>query len=161
MLKRILKALSFIPAIIIMISIFSFSGQTGDNSGSLSFKVSHKIISIGDKIINSNLSNERVDFYAEKIHTPVRKLAHMTEYFLLTIAVSFPLYLYEIRGFRLSIFAFLFCIAFACSDEFHQSFISGRAAMKRDVLIDSIGVIIGVVLVRIITGSKRRVKREN
>ncbi|RDU25239.1 VanZ family protein [Anaerosacchariphilus polymeriproducens] len=154
MLKQILKPFSFIPALIIMYFIFSFSGQTGDISGGLSFKISHKIITIGDKILNTHLDSEQINDYAEKIHTPVRKVAHMTEYFLLTMAVSFPLYLYGIRGIRLILFASIFCFAFACSDEFHQSFISGRGPSIKDVGIDSIGILIGIFIIHIFKRSK-------
>ncbi|MCI9430690.1 MAG: VanZ family protein, partial [Lachnospiraceae bacterium] len=34
-------------------------------------------------------------------------------------------------------------------DEYHQSFVSGRGASVRDVMIDSIGVLPGIFLVRI------------
>lgn len=38
-------------------------------------------------------------------------------------------------------------IIYAISDEFHQSFIPGRSAEIRDVLIDTFGVIIGIIVV--------------
>jgi VanZ family protein len=43
-----------------------------------------------------------------------------------------------------------FCIDFAGLDEYHQSFVAGRSPQKRDVLIDSCGVILGVIIARII-----------
>lgn len=146
MLQKILKPLSILPALIIMCSIFSFSGQTGDDSGSLSYKISHAIISAGDNILNTNLSSERIVYYTEKIHTPVRKLAHMTEYLCLAVAVCFPLYIYHVKGYRLIIISGVFCVVFACTDEFHQLFVSGRAGSIKDVGIDSIGIFLGIAL---------------
>ena len=63
----------------------------------------------------------------------------MTEYFLLAVAVSFPFYVYGLRGFPLMLVAGLICVAFACGDEYHQSFVEGRGPSVKDVCIDSIG----------------------
>ncbi|MBQ3466792.1 MAG: VanZ family protein, partial [Oscillospiraceae bacterium] len=38
----------------------------------------------------------------------------------------------------------LFCFLYACSDEFHQLFVPGRAGMFSDVLIDTVGVLFGL-----------------
>ena len=37
-------------------------------------------------------------------------------------------------------------IIYACFDEFHQYFVTGRSAQFRDVLIDTSGVIISIVI---------------
>lgn len=144
-----LKPLSFLPAFIVMYIIFSFSSQTGTESGSLSHKISYEFISVADKVLNKNLSENTKQQYAQKIEHPVRKLAHMTEYAILALCISFPLYVYGVRGFLLFLFAGLFCVAFACTDEFHQSFVAGRGPSKKDVLIDSTGALIGILVVQI------------
>lgn len=149
-MRTLLKPLSFIPALLLMYMIFSFSGQVGETSSDLSFRVSCKIVSIGDDILGTNLTPDRIEHYASKIHGFVRKLAHMTEYFALAVAVAFPLYVYGLRGILLMLIAGAFCVAFACGDEFHQSFVSGRSPSKRDVFIDSIGIFFGIILVRMV-----------
>lgn len=149
-MKTLLKPLSFIPALLLMYMIFSFSGQAGETSSDLSFRVSCKIVSIGNDIIGTDLTQDRIEHYATKIHGVVRKLAHMTEYFALAVAVAFPLYVYGLRGILLMLVAGAFCVAFACGDEFHQSFVSGRTPSKRDVLIDSIGIFFGILVVRMV-----------
>ena len=80
----------------------------------------------------------------------VRKLAHMTEYFLLAVSVSFPLYVYGVRGLWLPLLAGGLCVGFAALDEYHQSFVAGRGPSSRDVLIDSVGVLAGVLVVQLI-----------
>ena len=80
----------------------------------------------------------------------------MTEYFALAVAVAFPLYVYGLRGILLMVVAGLFCVAFACGDEYHQSYIAGRSPSKRDVLIDSVGIFFGIILVRIIGWTGRK-----
>lgn len=145
----LLKPFSFLPAILVMYMIFSFSSQTGIDSGNLSHKISYKIVTVADKILDKNLTENEKQAYTDKIELPVRKFAHMTEYFILAICISFPLYVYGVRGFGLLILAGLFCVGFACTDEFHQSFVAGRGPSKRDVMIDSIGAFFGIVLVQI------------
>jgi len=146
----LLKPLSFLPAILIMYIIFTFSSQSGEMSGALSYKVSYQIVTIGAKILNKDISDQGVDYYIEKIHTPVRKAAHMSEYFCLAVAIAFPFYVYGLRGLPLLIVAGFICFAFACGDEYHQSFVAGRGPSKRDVAIDCIGAFFGIIVVRIV-----------
>ena len=73
----------------------------------------------------------------------------MTEYFLLAVAISFPLYVYRIRGIWLFLLAGIFCVGFAGLDEYHQSFVGGRGPSVRDVCIDSSGALIGIILVQL------------
>lgn len=145
-----LKPLSFLPALFMMYAIYSFSAQTGEVSGNLSYTISYKIVEIGDQALDIGLQEDQISYYAGQIEYPVRKLAHMTEYFLLAIAVSFPFYVYGLRGIPLMLVAGLICVGFAAGDEYHQSFVAGRGPSKKDVMIDSIGVFGGIITVRII-----------
>lgn len=153
---KFLKPLSFIPALLMMYMIFSFSSQDGITSSQLSYKVSYKIVETGGKVLGENLEPWEIDSIATRFHGVIRKIAHMGEYFLLAIAVAFPLYVYGLRGILLMIVAGLFCVAFACGDEYHQSFVEGRGPSKRDVMIDSFGVFWGIILVRIIGWTGRK-----
>jgi VanZ family protein len=146
----LLKPFSFLPALAVMYLIFTFSAQTGDISSDLSYQVSHKIVTVGDQILSTGFSEDKIEVYTEKIHGPVRKLAHMGEYFLLAVAISFPLYVYGLRGFPLVLLAGALCVGFAFLDEYHQSFVSGRGNSVRDVMIDSIGIFLGITVVRIV-----------
>lgn len=146
---NLLKPLSFIPAILMMCLIFSFSSQTGEESGALSYKISYKIVAVKSDLLGEYKSYDELSYEAEEIHYYVRKAAHMTEYFLLAIAVSFPLYVYRVRGFSLFMLAGVLCVGFAALDEYHQSFVGGRSPAVRDVGIDSIGVLIGILLVQL------------
>ena len=117
-------------------------------SSNLSYKVSEIIVESANDAFELNWSNSEIRHYIEQIHHPVRKLAHMTEYFLLAVSVSFPLYVYGVRGLWLPILAGGFCVGFAALDEYHQSFVAGRGPSKKDVAIDSIGVLAGVLMVQ-------------
>lgn len=150
LLRLVLKPLSFLPAIVVMYCILNFSGQSGVDSAQLSYKVTEKLVVIVSDITDKNLNAEEIDIYTEKYHYYVRKLAHFTEYVILAISVAFPLYVYGMRGIWLMIFAGGFCVGFACLDEYRQSFSLGRTPSKKDVMIDSLGVFVGILITRII-----------
>lgn len=167
---KLLKPLSFLPALCLMYMIFTFSAQDGVTSSQVSYKVSYKLVELGGEILGADFEPWEIDSLAVRFNGAIRKVAHMTEYFALAVAVSFPFYVYGLRGIWLMLVAGFICVAFACGDEYHQSYVAGRGPSKRDVLIDSFGVFWGIILVRIIgwTGRKtifrpfgRKKKAEN
>ncbi|MEQ2371537.1 VanZ family protein [Blautia sp. CLA-JM-H16] len=147
-LITLLKPFSFAPAILMMCVIFSFSSQTGEVSGALSYKISYQIVETKNEILASGKSPEQLSQEASSIEFYVRKAAHMTEYCLLAISISFPLYVYGVRGVWLMLLAGIICVAFAGTDEYHQSFVDARGPSVRDVCIDSTGSLIGTLLVQ-------------
>lgn len=149
-MKAFLKLFSFIPALVMVYVIFSFSAQNGTESSALSRKVAYKAVQVYEVVMDKDFSEEQTAHYVERLQYPIRKLAHMTEYFILAVCVSLPGYVYGLRGFALVIVAGIICVGLACGDEYHQSMVAGRSPSKKDVLIDSIGVLIGITLVRIV-----------
>lgn len=156
MIRSLLKPLSFLPALLLMYMIFSFSAQPGEVSSQISYKASYKIIEAADYIFDANLEEWQIAEWADKIHFITRKLAHMAEYFALAVAVAFPLYVYGLHGFLLMLTAGFICVAFACGDEYHQSLVAGRSPSAKDVCIDSIGIFFGILLVRIVGWTGRK-----
>ena len=81
-LRFLLKPLSFVPALVIMYCIYSFSAQDGAASSSLSYKVSYKVIEITDHILNLDLSDAQILQGIHRIHFYVRKTAHFSELYV-------------------------------------------------------------------------------
>lgn len=148
-LRFVLKPLSFVPALAMMYIIFSFSAQDGATSSNLSYKVTYRAVSAADRALDLELTDKQISRCIRKIHYYVRKLAHFTEYFLLAVSVTFPLYVYGIRGIWLVITGGILCVGFAALDELHQYFVHGRGCSIRDVMIDSCGSLIGMLFVRL------------
>ena len=146
----LLKPLSFLPALLVMYMIFSFSAQNGTESGDLSFKVSVKLVEVGSEVLDMKLTDSEIQMYANKYHHYVRKLGHMTEYCVLAITLCVPLYAYGVRGIWLYLLAGLICAGFAATDEYHQSFVAGRGPSVRDVCIDTFGAMIGITGTQIV-----------
>ena len=82
----------------------------------------------------------------------VRKGAHMFSYCLLAMLLFMSVYEKDIK--KAIIIAFLGTFLYACSDEFHQLFIPGRSGEFRDVMIDSLGGTIGLILIGFIARYK-------
>jgi VanZ family protein len=68
----------------------------------------------------------------------LRKLAHIAEYAVLGVLV--------LRAARSVSVAVLLGSAYAVTDEFHQTFVSGRHGSPVDWLIDTAGVVLGVAV---------------
>ena len=77
----------------------------------------------------------------------LRKCAHITEYFVLT----FLLIRAFRKSFRISSGLMILCVSvvsflYACSDEYHQTFVAHRSGTFRDVIIDSAGILIAAYI---------------
>ena len=156
MFRTLLKPLAFFPALVLIYLIFTFSSQEGNISSQISYKVSYKIIQVGNSIFDADLNEWQLHEWANRIHFITRKLAHVAQYFALAVAVSFPLYVYGLHGFPLMLVAGFLCVGVASADEYFQSFVDGRSGAVRDVIIDSVGIFFGIIFVRIIGWTGRK-----
>lgn len=113
------------------------------------------VMSSFDATSSSNQSNFIVDIITSIINIKdigllsliIRKLAHFTEYFILGILVINFITRYD----KKIIIAILLCIIYATSDEIHQIFVPGRSCQIIDIMIDSLGSIMGIYLYKLIT----------
>ena len=126
-MKRVFKLLS----VAIMFSIFWFSHQNGKESSRQSTYVKKQM----DKAMGKSV---RFD---------IRKNAHFFIY--MTLGMSLLLSR-ESKGKRESLEIVGFIILYAISDEYHQSFIPGREASFKDVGIDTLGGISGMVVIKLL-----------
>ena len=101
-----------------------------------------------DELAELEKKEEELAAQAHGIHYYVRKAAHMTEYFLLAVSISIPLYVYGVRGIWLILLASLICVGYAGLDEYHQAGVQGRGPSVKDVGIDSAGALLGVLIVQ-------------
>lgn len=159
MMKNKTKRIIFSILIILnCLTIFYFSNQIADNSS----KQSRAIVEIISNIIPSikNMEEKQQTILKEEILTPiVRKSAHFSIYAMLGIlTTNFMLTIENKKMSKRAIFALIFCMLYAITDEFHQKFIPGRSAELRDVLIDTSGALLGILLTIVITLITRKIK---
>ena len=74
----------------------------------------------------------------------IRKLAHFTEFMILGILCVINTEEFGLKHYEL--YGTCFAIMYAISDEFHQLFVENRYCSFKDVLIDSSGILCGVLL---------------
>lgn len=141
-----------------MIVIFSFSNQPAEASSKLSDGFINKTIIKVYEVFNGNITEEKKEELISKYSYPVRKFAHFTIYFILGMLVS--IYLNDsIKNKSVIIYSLLICFVYACTDEFHQYFVDGRYCSFIDVLIDSIGSLISILLLNVKTFLRKIIKR--
>ena len=141
------KTISFIVLILWMIVIFSFSSADANKSTGTSDKVITTMIEIKDKITNNETPNNEKEIIVKNSSFYIRKIAHITEYLILGFLIFNLLKQYSVTNIY---YAIGLSILYSCTDEFHQLFISGRSGSIRDVLIDSIGILIGTYLYKLL-----------
>ena len=146
------RALRLLPMIVVMITIFIFSMAPAEKSASTSSGILAVLVDCLEKMTHSTLSPETVDL----LHTLIRKCAHITEYALLGASVVFSYYP-EISDFvhkktegtkspLFIIIPLVICALYSASDETHQLFVPGRSGEVLDVLIDSCGSLVGILI---------------
>lgn len=72
----------------------------------------------------------------------LRKIAHISEYAVLTFLLMKALQTHQLPKRKAWLWAIVLAVLYAVSDEYHQTFILDREGAGRDVLIDSLGVIL-------------------
>lgn len=132
-MKKIIKLLL---VLIVMATIFIFSSENDVKSDSRSDGL---IIRTTEFILNRKLTDNEKELYISKYVVVVRKTAHFTLYFLLGLFYCSFLKEFDLTNKKLLLYTVLFVFIYACSDEIHQLFISGRSGEVLDVLIDTLG----------------------
>jgi VanZ family protein len=112
----------------VVISLFSTGAFTSENTGRIIIPALHWLF--------PSLPPHTLALF----HHIIRKCAHFTEYFILSLLI--------LRGIRAgrhgtrlawAVLAIVIVAGYASLDEFHQSFVPGRTPAVTDVLIDTTG----------------------
>lgn len=151
-------------AILFWMSVISgFSTQNAEQSSNLSIQVSYAVVEGYNSLSDAQLTSEQIHSEAARLELPIRKLAHMTEYAILAVLFLLAFLAF---GKRRLIFpaAAGCCFCYALTDEFHQTFVEGRAGRFTDVLIDTAGAAIAMAalfgLTRLLSFIKQKKKRK-
>jgi VanZ family protein len=87
----------------------------------------------------------------------IRKIAHFSEYFILGV-FTMNLFNYYFKDKSQNMYSLIFIFFYASLDEVHQHFIPGRSMAFRDVIIDTLGGLIGILVYNMIINLKKQVK---
>ena len=146
-----LKWILTILTVIIMLVIFLMSSKPGTESREDSNFFSLRLVSKVTKDYD-NLADWQQFRAEENLDELIRKLAHVAEFagfaffIRLTLESWFGPSRKTQKSKKLTLQSLLGGFLYACSDEIHQIFVVGRSASLRDILIDTTGVLIGVLI---------------
>lgn len=141
MQRRVLIQMLLWAAVISwMALIFAFSAQPGAESDALSGVAAMPIAELLASMKEGADAQTAEAMYLIT-GTLIRKTAHLCEYALLGLLLALLCRSYGRSAHWLPILA---GVAYAATDEWHQTFVPGRLGAPVDVLIDAVGVIGGV-----------------
>ena len=123
-----------------MLIIFLFSAQTGEQSSESSGLV-EQLLSIFSFIPNR--------IFGLELQLLIRKAAHFTEYLILYLLI-FNVMINHQSLKKSLVYALIGVFLYACTDEIHQAFVPGRACTFIDVLIDTSGGVMAMILISMI-----------
>lgn len=130
-----------------MVLIFCFSSENSDESSETSGFFTQFIV-------NHFFQNYDYDYISGKVDHVVRKMAHFSIYASLGLCVSFSFGRRKFLSLK-SLFSLGVCFLYACTDEFHQYFVPGRSCQFTDVMIDTSGALLGMIISLIILKIKK------
>ncbi len=137
--------ITLVPIIAVVIAIFCFSAQSKAQSNEKSDPIVDSVIT-GLPGYSEMTGSERWEL-RHTVIVVVRKAAHVTEY----AALGFFTYLHAHFSGSFSektkmLASLGFCAFYGATDEIHQYFVPGRFSTALDVLIDTGGALIGILL---------------
>lgn len=151
------KALKIIIILIVVVawlfSIYKLSGMSSNNSNGKSTDIISIFIEDALEITNdygitsSHPNEQKIEKASKLINAPMRKVIHATVYFILAffIMTLMNIIFDHKKYFLVVIISLILCIILAGFDEYHQTFVTGRTGQILDVIIDTVGGIIGIL----------------
>ncbi|AIC93536.1 MULTISPECIES: VanZ family protein [Shouchella] len=152
-MSRPIKVTIYSLFLLIAVSIIAFSSSTPygnqDIRGMLSqlpihwieqTRIAHISFPYGERVIS--LESLSVESFVEFF---LRKAAHFFSFLFIGL-IGTRLLGYFTRLRYASALTFLFVVLYASIDEYRQSFTPGRSPMVEDVLVDTMGGIVGILI---------------
>ena len=148
--KKKLNAIRIILIILtlsVMAIIFVLSADTADESDAKSDAISDSIVY---QILSKfDLTDEQIETLVRRCVVIVRKTAHFLEYAVLGFLLASVFVSFGLKTKQNIPISFIIGALYAVSDEIHQYFVPGRSCQISDMLLDSSGVITGIMFLLI------------
>lgn len=138
-LKHVIRYILIICIIVLCCKIFALSSQDGGVSAGTSRQFT--------EILLKTLGLECNDRTIEIINPVIRKVAHFSVYMLLGFLTMCTCETFKWQRVYKFDFSTMFAFVFACSDELHQRLVPGRSGESADVCLDTVGAMLGVLIV--------------
>ena len=145
---KIFRIIMIIALLCTMFTIYRFSSQNGTQSKGISTKVSQFILNFSNTYKEANTKEQTR--MLNRTNAIIRKIAHFSIYTLLGLIIMGLMTKTKLKDKWRILITIGLGMLYAILDEFHQSFSPGRTPKITDVYIDTLGVILGALLVILI-----------
>lgn len=157
------RIIRWLLVLLCMLGIFAMSHLDSVKSWYMTGKILTTVTQTQDVVEDMDYKEEIGYYSAEEqdfaMHL-IRKLAHVIEFFALFLLLVNALW-QEHKPLSLSankstlIIASTVTLLYAIFDEVHQLFVPGRTGSVSDVLIDAIGILLGLLVLRRLESDER------
>ncbi|MDD3304294.1 MAG: VanZ family protein [Clostridia bacterium] len=159
--EKVMNIVLLILVLSWMLVVFLLSNEPSEQSGKTSGNTIKAVITI----FNKDISNSELESLVEILQPIARKIAHFTLYtFGGIIIYSFICHYFKTRVNKTSyprVASILIGCLYSITDEIHQLFIPGRSGEFRDVCIDTLGIILGVMAMHLVNRFLSKLKYGN
>lgn len=135
--------------------IFGFSNQDAEESGNLSSNIAKFMLK---QVHHDDIENK--EQILERTESVIRKIAHFSIYTLVGFLLMALASTYNLKENKKIIISLCIGALYATSDEIHQLFIPGRSGQITDVILDSMGVLLGILLVLTVLEVYKKIKKK-
>lgn len=142
-MKKALFITFILLTLCVCIFIFYMSSQNSGTSTELSFGIITKL----NDMFGFD-ADRKVLKFAEKI---LRKSAHFGIYTVLGAFIMTTISIIKRPNLKMICLSVALSFIYAITDEYHQTFVSGRSGELRDVLIDTSGALLGSLIIYLIS----------
>lgn len=130
------------------LSSMNTSNSNGKSSGIISVFI-EDTLEVTNKygITNSHPDDAKLEKASQLLNAPLRKVIHASVYFVLAFMIIFVTnFLFHNKKYVISaIITIVLILVAAGFDEYHQTFVDGRTGQFKDVVIDSLGAMVGLL----------------
>ncbi len=146
--KNAFRLLVILWACVIFFMSSMNANESNDKSKGTINEIVEKTVEVTNElgITNIDQTKTNIEQITNKLNPPLRKVAHASEYCVFTILIIIVLKNSKLKNKKIYLIAISICFIYACTDEYHQTFVNGRTGQFIDTLIDTLGGIIGCTL---------------
>lgn len=141
MKRKFAMLVSIALTVVMLYAIWQFSAQNSSETSALSGKLAWKVTSVAEKVLGRDLN-------VLKVEALLRKMAHFGVFMALGFGLA-GIFVWQ-RRIPVPVIVIMLGMICAVLDEFHQSFTPGRNPSGFDVLIDTAGVCVGMMVVLLV-----------
>lgn len=142
MKKNFLRTILLILLLGTLFLIFDFSSQDAEKSGGLSSSIAEFVLK---QVHHEEIENKKS--ILERTESIIRKVAHFSIYTLVGLLLMSFVSTYDLQENKRIMISLGIGALYATSDEIHQLFVPGRSGQMSDVILDSMGVLLGILMV--------------